>query len=121
MLQLPEIFYFLPPADIESSHSGFLKFKLQLHSNIQVKVKSKQSIMARKLHDHWLLGLSTSVLSYEFTTSYRYNHGDDVEDVAPFSGRLMLPTKLQVLKLHLFYRDEAGKKNKHVWRSLPKS
>ena len=64
--------------------------------------------MARKLHDHWLIGLSTSVLSYEFTTSY--NHGDDVEDVAPFSGRLMLPTKLQVLKLHLFFRDEAGKK-----------
>ena len=68
--------------------------------------------MARRLHDHWLIGLSTSVLSHEFITSY--NHGDDVEDVAPFSGRLMLPTKLQVLKLHLFFRDEAGKKNKHV-------
>ena len=68
--------------------------------------------MARRLHDHWLIGLSTSVLSHEFVTSY--NHGDDVEDVAPFSGRLMLPTKLQVLKLHLFFRDEAGKKNQHV-------
>ena len=60
----------------------------------------------------WMIGLSTSVLSYEFTTSYK--HGDDVEDVAPFSGRLMLPTKLQVLKLHLFFRDEAGKKNQNV-------
>ena len=39
---------------------------------------------------------------------------DDLEDVAPFSGKLMLPTKLQVLKLHLFLRDEAGKKNRTV-------
>ena len=68
--------------------------------------------MARRLHDHWLIGLSTSVLSYEFATSYK--HGDDVEDVTPFSGRLMLPTKLQILKLHLFFRDEAGKKNQNV-------
>ena len=67
--------------------------------------------MARRLHDHWLIGLSTSALSYEFITSYK--HGDDVE-VGPFSGRLMLPTKLQVLKLHLFLRDEAGKKNQNV-------
>ena len=35
---------------------------------------------------------------------------DDLEDVAPFSGKLML----QVLKLHLFLRDEAGKKNRTV-------
>ena len=68
--------------------------------------------MARRLHDHWLIGLSTSVLSHEFVTSYQ--HGDDVENVAPFSGKLMLPTKLQVLKLHLFLRDEAGKKNRTV-------
>ena len=68
--------------------------------------------MARRLHDHWLIGLSTSVLTHEFVTSYQ--HGDDVKDLAPFSGRLMLPTKLQVLKLHLFFRDEAGKKNQNV-------
>ena len=68
--------------------------------------------MARRLHDHWLIGLSTSVLTHEFVTSYQ--HGDDLEDVAPFSGRLMPPTKLQVLKLHLFFRDEAGKKNQNV-------
>ena len=78
---------------------------------IQVKVKSKPSIMTRRLHNHWMIGISTSVLNYEFTTSYK--HGDDVE-VGPFSGRLMLPTKLQVLKLHLFFRDEAGKKNQNV-------
>ena len=35
---------------------------------------------------------------------------DDLEDVAPFSGKLML----QVLKLHLFLSDEAGKKNQTV-------
>ena len=68
--------------------------------------------MARRLHDHWLIGLSTSVLTHEFVTSYQ--HGDDVKDLAPFSGRLMLPTKLQVLKLHLFFRDKAGKKNQNV-------
>ena len=50
-----------------------------------------------------------------------YKHGDDVE-VGPFSGRLMLPTKLQVLKLHLFLRDEAGKKNQNFRsaKSMPK-
>ena len=68
--------------------------------------------MARRLHDHWLIGLSTSVLTHEFVTSYQ--HSEDVEDVVPFSGKLMLPTKLQVLKLHLFFRDEAGKKNQNV-------
>ena len=37
-----------------------------------------------------------------------------MEDVATFSGKFMLPTKLQVLKLYLFLRDEAGKKNRTV-------
>ena len=76
--------------------------------------------MARRLHDHWLIGLSTSVLTHEFVTSYQ--HSDDAEDVVPFSRRLMLPTKLQVLKLHLFFRDEAGKKNQNFRsaKSMPK-
>ena len=57
--------------------------------------------MARRLHDHWLIGLSTSALSYEFTTSYK--HGDDVE-VGPFSGRFMLQTKLQTPQISLLQR-----------------
>ena len=69
--------------------------------------------MARRLHDHrpladWSVNVSPESRVCEFL------HGDDVEDVALFSGKLMLPTKLQVLKLHLFLRDEAGKKNRTV-------
>ena len=65
--------------------------------------------MARRLHDHrpladWSVNVSPESRVCEFL------HGDDVEDVAPFSGKLML----QVLKLHLFLRDKAGKKNRTV-------
>ena len=58
--------------------------------------------MARRLHDHWLIGLLTTVLTH------------DVEDVTRFSRELVLPTRLQVLKLHLFFKDEAGRGNRHV-------
>ena len=56
--------------------------------------------------------LSTSVLTLDFFTSYQ--HGDDVEDVSPFSGGLMLPTRLQVLNIYLFFKDEAGRGKRHV-------
>ena len=69
--------------------------------------------MARRLHDHWLIGDWSVNVSPESRVC-EFLHGDDVEDVALFSGKLMLPTKLQVLKLHLFLRDEAGKKNRTV-------
>ena len=58
-----------PATSSHTSHRGFS----QIHTaatfyKIQVKVKSKPSIMARRLHDHWMIGISTSVLNYEFTT-----------------------------------------------------
>ena len=105
LLQLPENILF-PATRRRRSDTGSLNFTLPSSKSW---VRSKE--MARRLHDHWLIGLSTSVLTHDFVTSYQ--HGDNVE-VGPFSGRLMLPTKLQVLKLHLFFRDEAGKKNQNV-------
>ena len=63
--------------------------------------------MARSSFNHWLVGLSSSVLKDEFVSSYR--HGDSLDGVEPFSGKLMLPTKLQTLKLHFFLRCERMK------------
>ena len=68
--------------------------------------------MARSFHSHWLVGVSTSVLKEDFVSSYC--HGDSLVGAEPFSGKTMLPTKLQVLKLHLFLKDEAGRKNSTV-------
>ena len=68
--------------------------------------------MARSLHSHWLVGLSTSALKEDFVSSY--HHGDSLLGAEPFSGRLMLPTKLQALKFYFFLKDEAGRKNSTV-------
>ena len=68
--------------------------------------------MARSFHSHWLVGASTSVLREDFVSSY--HHGDSLVGAEPFSGRIMLPTKLQALKLHFFLKDEAGRKNSTV-------
>ena len=68
--------------------------------------------MSRSSHSHWLVGPSTSVLKEDFVSSYQ--HGDSLAGSEPFSGKLMLPTKLQTLKLHLFLKDEAGRKNSTV-------
>ena len=68
--------------------------------------------MSRSSHSHWLVGSSTSVLKEDFVSSY--HHGDSLAGVEPFSGKLMLPTKLQTLKLNLFLKDEARRKNSTV-------
>ena len=68
--------------------------------------------MSRSSHSHWLVGSSTSVLKEDFVSAY--HHGDSLVGAEPFSGRLMLPTKLQTLKLHFFLKDEAGRKNSNV-------
>ena len=68
--------------------------------------------MARSSFSHWLVGLSSSVLKDEFVSSYR--HGDSLDGVEPFSGKLMLPTKLQTLKLHFFLKDAKGQKDSNV-------
>ena len=72
--------------------------------------------MSRSSHSHWLVGSSTSVLKEDFVSSYQ--HGDSLAGVEPFSGKFMLPTKLQTLKLHLFLKDEAGRKNSTVTPGL---
>ena len=68
--------------------------------------------MARSSFSHWLVGLSSSVLKDEFVSSYR--HDDSLDGVEPFSGKLMLPTKLQTLKLHFFLKDAKGRKDSNV-------
>ena len=68
--------------------------------------------MARSLHSHWLVGVSTSVLKEDIVSSY--HHRDSIVGAEPFSGETMLPTKLQALKLHFFIKDEAGRKNSTV-------
>ena len=68
--------------------------------------------MSRSSHSHWLVGSSTSVLKEDFVSSYQ--HGDSLAGEKPFSGKLMLPTNLQTLKLHFFLKDEAGRKNSTV-------
>ena len=68
--------------------------------------------MARSSFSHWLVGLSSSVLKDEFVSSYR--HGDSLDGVEPFSGKLMLPTKLQTLKLHFLLKDAKGRKDSNV-------
>ena len=59
--------------------------------------------MARSFHSHWLVGVSTSVLKEDFVSSY--HHGDSLFGAEPFSGKIMLPTKLQALKLHFFLKE----------------
>ena len=68
--------------------------------------------MLRSSHSHWLVGSSTSVLKEDFVSSY--HHGDSLAGVEHFSGKLMLPTKVQTLKLNLFLKDEARRKNSTV-------
>ena len=68
--------------------------------------------MARSLHSHWLVGVSTLVLKEDIVSSY--HHRDSIVGAEPFSGETMLPTKLQELKLHFFIKDEAGRKNSTV-------
>ena len=77
--------------------------------------------MARSFHSHRRVGVSTSVLKEDFVSSYPHGmawhgmvHGDSLVGAEPFSGRIVLPTKLQALKLHFFLKDEAGRKNSTV-------
>ena len=104
---LPEIILF-PPTSIGNAHL-FLHSHLSLQAlNTKCKVKfiKLKRDMARSFHSHWLVGASISVLREDFVSSYY--HGDSLV------GRIMLPTKLQALKLHFFLKDEAGRKNSTV-------
>ena len=66
--------------------------------------------MSRSKFTNWLVGSSTDVLKEDFISACLSDKEIDIKSWLPFSGKLQLPTKLEVLKL----RDEAGKKNQHV-------
>ena len=58
-----------------------------------------------------LLGQPSSVLRQEFL--HAHQEGSSDVDIFPFKGPLQLPSKEQVLKLYLFYREQASN-NKHI-------
>ena len=77
---------------------------------------------------HWLLGSSTSVLDSNFVNAFKNDEFFNLYDWLPFStpSKPKLPTKIDVLKLVLFFRDECGRKNSWVpkgdiWRSAASS
>ena len=79
-----------------------------IHSVIVVNMPRETR---RSKHEHWLIGSSTDVLKDTFVESF--NRGDriDFSRARPFSGPLMLPTKLQALKLWHFFKDSDGRHN----------
>ena len=75
------------------------------------------NIMSRAKHNHWLLGMSTSVLKEGFivaSTKTDFN----ISDWFPFVGKPKLPTRMEVLKLWYYLRVEVGKKNGWVGPSV---
>ena len=56
-----------------------------------------------------LIGQPDSVLRLEFLQANQERKDDT--DVLPFSGKLQLPSREQVLKLYLFYRAQPGSSN----------
>ena len=73
--------------------------------------------MSRAKHNHWLLGMSTSVLKEGFivaSTKTDFN----ISDWFPFVGKPKLPTRMEVIKLWYYLRVEVGKKNGWVGASV---
>ena len=70
--------------------------------------------MSRAKHQHWLLGMSTSVLKEGFVLASS-KEDFNISDWLPFIGKPKLPTRMEVLKLWYFLRVEVyGKKNSWV-------
>ena len=80
-------------------------------------MSSKSKHKTKSTFDHFLVGSSTAVLKSEFIQQVEEAESFDDITMLPFSGPLMLPTKMQALKLHLFLRVTVGKFNKGVSRS----
>ena len=70
--------------------------------------------MSRSKFTNWLVGSSTDVLKEDFISACLSDKEIDIKSWLPFSGKLQLPTKLEVLKLCLFTKDVVGKNNSHV-------
>ena len=69
--------------------------------------------MSRAKHQHWLLGMSTSVLKEGFVVASG-KEDFNIKNWFPFAGKPKLPTKMEVIKLWYFLRVEVGKKNQWV-------
>ena len=71
---------------------------------------SSRSSSSRSKYSHFMIGSATSVLKDDFITAFE---NDEQFDVKSWLPKLKLPSQMDVLKLILFLRDEAGKNN-HV-------
>ena len=69
---------------------------------------------ARSKYSHSFIGSSTSVLKNDFILSFKTDENFDIKSWLPFTGKIKLPTEMEVLKLCLFLRDEAGRTNQWV-------
>ena len=75
-------------------------------------MSSKSS--SRSKYSHFCIGSSTSVLKDDFVLAFETDEKFDIKSWLPFTGKMKLPTQMEVLKLILFLRDEAGRKNQWV-------
>ena len=69
---------------------------------------------SRSKYSHSFIGTSTSVLKDDFVLSFQTDENFDLKSWLPFKGNIKLPTELEVLKLVLFLRDDAGRTNNWV-------
>ena len=97
--------------DILKSH----KVKTVNDKKESSKKKRKQKKRDTKSkHHHWWIGMSTDVLREDFVLAYKNQQNFQLEEWFPFRGPKRLPTKMETLKLFLFFKDEIGKKNGHI-------
>ena len=75
---------------------------------------SSRSSSSRSKYSHFLIGSATSVLKDDFIQAFESDEQFDIKSWLPFSGKMKLPSQMDVLKLILFLRDEAGKNNHGV-------
>ena len=75
-------------------------------------MSSKSS--SRSKYSHSFIGTSTLVLKDDFLLSFQTDENFNLKSWLPFKGKIKLPTELEVLKLVLFLRDDAGRTNNWV-------
>ena len=75
-------------------------------------MSSKSS--SRSKYSHSFIGISSSVLKDDFVLAFKTDENFDLKTWLPFKGKIKLPTEMEVLKLVLFLRDEAGRTNNWV-------
>ena len=75
-------------------------------------MSSKSS--SRSKYSHFGIRFLTSVLKDYFILAFETDENFDIKSWLPFKGKMKLPSQMEVLKLVLFLRDEAGRKNHGV-------